>query len=372
MATKINVRTPFYKKFSFSNLYRAAISVYIYEGVQTTDRPASPQYSLIRIDEIGNDYVMLEMSKLIRDWIETYFDGTYESETVWVDVAYTLYNASDVILSAGTIDEYVGFDGYNYHDETQSASNSFVLLQSNQSFIVKPEDQQVIVPVYSAYATGVYYLPNVDPVIDTDWEDTESVWECADYDWSEYTGSYILAQSVSTSTNTNGQIVYAVVPNDVGYIKITSSTEDDIIIKVINTENTKYTDYKVTFINKFGALQDLWFSGATRESVAISSAKYKSINYTFALGSFYSSQEHQYKRTDVNAKESLSLNTGYVDQDYNAVIEQLLSSEKIWITKDGSVYPVTPITSSLQYKTSVNDKLINYTLDFNYAFDYIY
>jgi len=371
MSTKINVRTPFYKKFSFSNLYRAAIDVYIYEGVQTTDRPASPQYSLIRIDEIGNDYVVLEMSKIIRDWIDYYFDGSYLSETVWVDVSFTLYSASDVILLVDT-DEYLAFDGYNYHNETQFASASSVLLQSNDSFIVKPEDQQVVIPVYSAYATGVYYLPNVDPVIETDWDDTELLWECAEYDWDEYTGSYILAQSVSTSTNTNAQIVYAVVPNDVGYIKITSSTESDIIIKVINTDNTRYEDYKVTFINKFGALQDLWFSGATRESISTSSFKYKSVDYTFALGSFYSSEEHQYKRTDINGAESLSLNTGFLNEDYNSVIEQLLSSEKVWITKDGSVYPIVPVTNSLQYKTSVNDKLISYSLDFNYAFDYIY
>lgn len=49
----------------------------------------------------------------------------------------------------------------------------------------------------------------------------------------------------------------------------------------------------------------------------------------------------------------------------------MLLSEEVWINAGNKVLPVRPITNSLTYKTSVNDKLINYTLQFEYAFDKI-
>ena len=50
-------------------------------------------------------------------------------------------------------------------------------------------------------------------------------------------------------------------------------------------------------------------------------------------------------------------------------------SEQVWYTKttdeESTIYPVTPVTSSLTYKTSLNDKLVEYTIDFDFAFDKI-
>ena len=60
---------------------------------------------------------------------------------------------------------------------------------------------------------------------------------------------------------------------------------------------------------------------------------------------------------------------------YNEVIEDILLSEYVWIkynTTDGSkTRPVIVNTSSLTKKTSVNDKLIQYTLEVEEANDII-
>jgi hypothetical protein len=54
-------------------------------------------------------------------------------------------------------------------------------------------------------------------------------------------------------------------------------------------------------------------------------------------------------------------------------------SEQVWLTKlldpvpdsdnKETVLSVVPKTSSINYKTSVNDRLVQYTIDFDYAFD---
>ena len=57
------------------------------------------------------------------------------------------------------------------------------------------------------------------------------------------------------------------------------------------------------------------------------------------------------------------------------VLEELLLSEQVWYTEitdtEERVIPVIPQTKSITYKTSVNDKLANYTVDFEHAFDKI-
>mgnify|MGYP003145266238 len=46
-------------------------------------------------------------------------------------------------------------------------------------------------------------------------------------------------------------------------------------------------------------------------------------------------------------------------------------SEQVWVDNGSSVLPINLNSKSLTFKKSVNDKLINYTMDFSYAFDTI-
>ena len=69
--------------------------------------------------------------------------------------------------------------------------------------------------------------------------------------------------------------------------------------------------------------------------------------------------------------ESMTVNTGYVVEELNKAVEELLLSDKAWVTIDGQVLPIDIKTESLTYKTSVNDKLIDYTIDFDFAFETI-
>ena len=61
------------------------------------------------------------------------------------------------------------------------------------------------------------------------------------------------------------------------------------------------------------------------------------------------------------------MNTGYVNEDFNKTIEELFLSENCWITYEGSTLSVIPTTKQLEYKTHLNNKLINYTVQFDFA-----
>ena len=72
-----------------------------------------------------------------------------------------------------------------------------------------------------------------------------------------------------------------------------------------------------------------------------------------------------------NGKESLTVNTGYYPEAYNEVVRQKMLAEQVWVDDITKVLPINLKSNSLQFKKSVNDKLISYTLSFDYAYDKI-
>ena len=53
---------------------------------------------------------------------------------------------------------------------------------------------------------------------------------------------------------------------------------------------------------------------------------------------------------------------------YQQNIEELFLTENVWIRYENKTLPIIPKTKSLAFKTSLNDKLINYTIEFEFAF----
>lgn len=381
MATKINVRSPFYIKANNSSLASATMQLYIYTGVLTTDKPTSAQYTITKNEIDSNNYVVFEISELVRDYLDIEFDGEYDSQTVWVESDITMYNAVDGGgSSVGTSNtDYIAFDGYGYFHEGTNPELSRGLLLSNNT-IFRLNDSNVRIPVFT--------------------EDTNSV---AFY----YQGVEKRSITISSSTNTNGQIDYVTVSGsdnsdtyeervvadggtlesskcltdflnqiDIGLVdEVWVATDDSTeIVKIFSTEECKYEPYKVTFVNKYGALQDLWFFKKSVESTNVTSEQFKASIFDQSTLS-YKTYKHQQQAFLAQGKDRITINTGYVNDDHNVVLEELLLSEQVWYTEitetEEKVIPVIPLTKSITYKTSVNDKLANYTVEFEHAFDKI-
>jgi len=376
VATKINVRSPYYIKTTPASgtLVSATMSLYIYTGVFTTDK-GTAKYTITKTPLGSNNYVVFEVAELIRDYLDIEFNGEYDSQTVWVesDIALTKTSGSETDNT-----DYIAFDGYGYFEDGINPELSRGYLQSNKQ-IFRLDDQNVRVPVFT--------------------EDTDSVSFL-------YKGEVKRVQTVSSSTNTNAQIDYITVSGsdntdtykervladggiyednsllnafldtiDIGlvdelYINSDSGTE---VVKIITETCSRFEPYKVTFVNKFGVLQDLWFNLKSVERLNTSGETYKAnvVNFdTLAYGT-YNPQVAQYNKL---GKESITLNTNYLSEEYNEVIKQLMMSEQVWLTKltdTELVLGVIPTTQSVTYKTSLNDRLVQYTIDFNYAFDKI-
>ena len=155
-------------------------------------------------------------------------------------------------------------------------------------------------------------------------------------------------------------------------------------LEIRRIDCTKYGDGRmITFINKFGVIQDLWFFLKRVKKINRTNESYMSNTLTYAAGSTplppsYSQQNAPKKLLNTQAKQKHILSSGYYPESANLFFEQLLLSEYVWYTRpedtqpnQEQVIPVIVKTSDITYKTSLNDSLIEYTIEFEDAFDYI-
>lgn len=142
---------------------------------------------------------------------------------------------------------------------------------------------------------------------------------------------------------------------------------DDTIINfnydVISVCENKYTPVVCSFINKFGGWEFLTFFKTQTNSIDVKSTDYKftteSINYNPLIG--------QNKSFNTNGSQVVKLNTGLIDEIDNETIQDLMLSETILLDNK----PVILKTKSNLLKTDLNEKIINYTMEFQYAYNLI-
>ena len=162
----------------------------------------------------------------------------------------------------------------------------------------------------------------------------------------------------------------------------TSKTVDGILLTIKRISCTKYgIGTKVTFVNRFGVLQDLWFFLKEVKTMAKTKESYKANTLAYsaeAASPTYSQSDPTVKILNTQAKQTHIHSSGYYPEFANKYFEELLLSENVWITRERIQQPNTPEiipvvvkNSSMTYKTSLNDRLIEYTIEFEDAFDYI-
>jgi hypothetical protein len=130
----------------------------------------------------------------------------------------------------------------------------------------------------------------------------------------------------------------------------------------------KYTPYQIAFINRFGVADFITFFKRSDERGNFTQDSYQKSIYNDGFTT-PSLEVGKYNSFNVNSRNSLTLNTGFVEQDYDETIKDILMSEYVAVLENSQWIAVQPERGSIEYQKHVNQKLINYTLTFTYAFD---
>ena len=275
--------------------------------------------------------VAFEIADLCRDYLDITFNNTYSSQTIAITGTLTFKSKTlDEIASGETAApvgtpvsiSHTGLDGYFEFMEGlgTGVDNSAVTLSTSTDAVL--QDNTTI------------YAPD----------------------------------------NTAGQIPYfdASASAIVYQAFAASDTSETVLSTTYNIERvcTKHEAYKVTFVNKYGALQDFYFTGKTTENINIERTNFK--GSILDSNSRYSINNHSKKIYNTLANETLILNSPPMSFDtVNEAFKQLLVSEQVWMYKDSKTTPINITSNTQRFKTGVNDQLIQYTITAEYAFDMI-
>lgn len=139
------------------------------------------------------------------------------------------------------------------------------------------------------------------------------------------------------------------------------SNDEGVLYRVYTEklEECKYTPVNCTYVNKNGGWQQITFFKAQTNKIDVQGSKYNLIPSAI----YYNINEGTNKSFNINGKQTITCNTGWVTEGYNNFIKELMLSETILLNSR----PVTIKTQSLQYKTNLLDKNINFTIDFEYS-----
>lgn len=316
----------------------AQLSLYIYTGTSGSYTSSDLKYTIQKERINADNIINFEVSELIRDYIDVNFNNDYLSKCVWVTAITNLFNENNqpYTYSNPQNDTYLALDGYGYfEDEVNPELSRNALITSNNIYL--PEGTTGKLPIF---AEGV-------GKITIDGSDTE----------------------ITDDGNTNQKIQYVTIPADSSTVQV-YDTNDSTLLKTISVTNIcepKFTPYKITFVNKYGAFQDLYMFKKSMENLNVTDERFRRntiVNNTTS----YATNAAQSERYNVNAQTSLTVNTGFIKEDMNSTIEEMFLSENVWIRYENKTLPVLPKSKSLAYKTVLNDKLINYTVELEFAF----
>ena len=375
MSTIINTRSPFYKKISNASLAKAKLELYIWTGVYS-DRVAGDKKYTITKEELGtNNYVTFELSELIRDYMITEYND-YATDTLWVDADVTIYDEDGNIVQVNSQDTttypFLAIDGYGYFEDginPRSVEYTTPMVLQHNTTIYFYGGYDIKIPIYAEAQTITATLTS-SAGANVFWENADDFWDTYDVTW----GSGQTPVTITDNGNTNQKIQYLIITdtedlNDGDYVTISTTNSS-----YSNVCEPKFTPLSVIFYNKYVALQNLWFFKKSMTDISISSNKFKNniIDFDNSGGSpSYSLSKHQEKIFMANGKESITMNTGFYEESFNEVIRQMLLSEQVWVYDGTNTLPINLKSNTLLFKKAVNDKLISYTVSFDYAYDKI-
>lgn len=322
-------------------LKRVELDLFIYDGIVETNKPSTPDYQINKARIETHNKITLEIGELIRDQFNITFNDDYISHTKWVEADVNYFDDADQPFTYSNPEkfQYLALDGYGYfEDGTNPELQRHALISSDNIYL--PEGVAGKLPIF---AEGV-------GKVTIDSTDTE----------------------ITDNGNTNQKIQYITIPADSSTIQV-YDTDDTTLLKTITVTNIcepKFTNYKITFVNKYGAFQDFYVFKKTSENLNITNDLFKR-NIIANSTATYQTYEGQRERYNVNGKTKLSTNTGFIKEDMNKTVEELFLSENVWIRYENKTLPIIPVSQSLDFKTSLNDKLTNYNIEFEFAFDKI-
>ena len=360
----VKIRSPFIIEVAETGQIGSKIDLAIWQKGSSVPTSGTGFYTLSKsipsATQISNTY---NVSNYVKEFIDNIRPFTVEEPDVydnneWVNFRVTRYKLVGTTYTLLDTTDYVGVNGFtNYSNGRQTTSTSLLTPLLNTS-------------INTYYWSGDNDIQNYNFIVDKLSTSTLSV----RFENLTNTNSvtYNLQNGVAGIFNYSIpiSIVINLGSNYKTGCKVTVSltpTGGTPVVSFITfaypIDEYKYNPVRCSFVNRYGGWQDIMFFKQQTNTVAVKGTDYKlmpsAVNYNTYKG--------QVKSFNINGTQTIKLNTGFVDQNYSELITDLLLSETVLL----DAKPVTVKTQGSDLKTSLKDRLINYEIEFEYAYNLI-
>ena len=190
--------------------------------------------------------------------------------------------------------------------------------------------------------------------------------------------------NVSSSASSSGQIYqYPIGPSQSGFplstIGLTyfavqaysgsTALGQSIQYDIVCTQ--KYPNIRIKWKNRFGQFDYYNFNMVNRQSFQTERKTYQPQLGTWeGTGLSYQKYDSSNLNYIVDSKQSISVNSYWLPEEYNDSLKELLVSDEIyWVYDEPNAYvrPLTIATQNIVFKTGVVDHMIQYQFDFNFG-----
>ena len=337
----IFARSPYLIRIAESGQNGSKVELFL----SATTFSGSPQYTLSKLIPASNDVETLyDISPYIREYISfttpsepttSLTNPTNERVNVRVK-RYKLVGSTYTLLN--TVD-YIAFDGYTYYETGYNYDlGNYGLEEGNYYYWETDGYAGQIRAITGASFTAKYTSFHPSPTVTS---------------IAISSGTYDIARVLSANLSVGNKVEI-----------LNSALAVQKTYYFYPQDECKYTPVRIDFINRYGAWQTEYFFKLSNDTFSFENTEYNllqtnSYNYSF--------NEGQRKAFNTNGKKSIKVNTGWVAETWSEVLKQIMLSERILIDNK----PAKINTKSTELFKHINTKQINYSLEFEFAFDVI-
>jgi hypothetical protein len=344
----IFARSPYIISVNETGQEGSKIEIFLWNG--TGSAPTTPQYTLSKlIPASNNTLTTYDISPYIREYLSfaTRQDPTAIttlSTSQWCNVRIKRYKLDVTTYTLLNTTDYYAFDGYTYYESGSNVDLGNYLLENKTYYYNEGTYSgqiNLFLSYYNVYDGGDYVLyTKPDLSGSTTLSASSQGWRCIPRVHPSYT---------ATGNIVKVYTAYGVLKATYTFLPICES---------------KYTPVVIDFINQYGAWQREFFFKASKSTLAIESNDYNVMQSSITS---YDIKQGQKKSFNTNARETISVNSGYVNEDFSSNIKQLIMSERILVDNK----PAICKTKSLELMKNINNHMINYSLEFELAYNTI-
>ena len=324
---KIFVRSPYFVEVDEASQIEVRLEIFLYYKDDSV--PAEPNYVITeKVPSLTQNKISINVANYAKDFIKpiapvTVTLPTEEDVNTWCYMQVVSYS-DDVEIEDETfvcLNGYTNYSGgYNY----STTSDFFALSNTNIKRFLATNNSHYF-NVWLGIDDFIYDNSDIsDPFTTT----SEGLWKLP-----------LLGETT--------------ISDGVNDIKMFSETICEPI----------YTPVVCAFINRFGGWNYITFFKANTQGIDVKSKDFdlmpSGVNYNVLQG--------QKQRFNFQGTQKVKCNTGWVNENYSELIQDLLLSEVVLLDNK----PAIVKSQSFEIKTHLKDKNINYEIDFEFNYGLI-